>query len=465
MKNKIIILIIASVLALLALSGIQAYLIQNAYQLKKDNFLKETKEAISEIDDGHILDSLYGEVWGENMMTHLSDYKNNRFSKEEAAKKIIEEANAINPEYTTHYENELDKINLGYDIKYKKIISSLLIFEGSKIDTIILSTSQNKIKLFGRNFNETNEEVINTNRWFTQNQFIDQRGGTIKTKTYDLEVISQDVILIRDWKNIVYGRMMGLLLSSLLIFLFVISLLYYSIKNLVNQKKITAIKTDFINNITHELKTPLATLGIASKSLQKEAIKASPEAFENTLKIIDRQNDRLQKLIDQVLTNSLSSEDIVLYKEQIADTLYFDNLIEDFKLSKQQDQLSIINHVCETEVILRIDIFHFTTALLNILDNAVKYSTDHTIISIKTHIERNQYIIAIADNGIGISEKNQQYIFDKFYRVSDGNVHNVKGLGLGMYYTHQIIKAHKGSITIESEPNKGTAFTIKIPIH
>ena len=224
------------------------------------------------------------------------------------------------------------------------------------------------------------------------------------------------------------------------------------------------MKTDFINNVTHELKTPLATLGIATKSLRNEAILANPDALRNTLGIVERQNTRLQKLIDQVLTNSLSAEELQLHKEQVSDTTFFNELLFDFKTATQHGSLEVINAVYEPEVLLRVDRFHLTTALLNILENAVKYGNETVNIKVETVLKNNLYVICISDNGIGITEKDQKAIFDKFYRAGNVNVHNVKGLGLGLYFTHQIITAHGGTIDINSAEGKGTTFTIKLPI-
>jgi signal transduction histidine kinase len=278
-------------------------------------------------------------------------------------------------------------------------------------------------------------------------------------------VKTEQRIVIKDWKTIVVQRMSFLLIASVIIFLFVIGLLYYSIKNLITQKKTSEVKTDFINNITHELKTPLATLSIATKSLKNETIITNKEAFSSTLNIVERQSNRLQKLIDQVLTNSLSSDAIVLSKETMSDNNYFSELIQDFILAHQHSDIEIINEVCAPEVMLRIDRFHFTTALNNILENAVKYGKENTRITVKTDCKNGNYHITIGDNGIGISEKDQEHIFDKFYRVGDGNVHDVKGLGLGLYYTSQIIGAHEGRIAIQSELGTGTTFHIKIPVN
>jgi signal transduction histidine kinase len=465
MKNKITILIIASIATLLALSAIQTYLVENTYQLKKRAFKKETDDAISDIDNHPELDSLI-DVLGEELQLQLGDYKNGRISKADVIRKLQAKGDSVNPFYMKRYKKELEAINLGYEIRYQRQISSIVTFDGEQNDTIFPVGKEKYALMVGDPFDKGDDlTVIKTSRTYTEFGYVAQENDSVFTKSLDVEVKMRDVILIVDWKSIVFRRMGILLVFSVLLFLFVVGLLYYSIKTLINQKKITEIKTDFINNITHELKTPLATLGVATKSLKKKEIRNAAEAFDHTLNIVDRQNTRLQKLIDQVLTNSLSANDIVLSKDAVIDNEYFNDLIADFRLSTQQRELSILNNVCTEEVLLRIDTFHFTTALLNILENAVKYGNDQAEINIETSVKGNDYQIQITDNGIGIAAADQSQIFDKFFRVSHGNVHNVKGLGLGLYYTYQIVNAHKGKITVQSELEKGTIFTILIPIN
>jgi signal transduction histidine kinase len=465
MKNKITILIIASITTLVALSAIQTYLVANTYQLEKRAFIKETDDAISDIDNHPELDSLV-DILGQNLQVHLSDYKNKRISKAAILSKLQLKSDSVNKFYMKRYKKELEAINLGYEIRYQRQITSVVTFDGQENDTIFPFTDESYAKILGDTFNQNKDfSVVKTSRTYSEFDYVMQENDSVFTKSLDVELKMRDVILIVDWKSIVFRRMAILLIFSVLLILFVVGLLYYSIKTLINQKKITEIKTDFINNITHELKTPLATLSVATKSLKKKEIRNAAEAFDHTLNIVERQNTRLQKLIDQVLTNSLSANDIVLSKDSVTDNQYFADLIADFKLSTQQRELTIRNRVCQEEVLLRIDTFHFTTALLNILENAVKYGNDQTEITIETLVKGKNYQIQITDNGIGIAAEDQLQIFDKFFRVSHGNVHNVKGLGLGLYYTFQIVNAHKGKITVQSELDKGTTFTILIPIH
>ncbi|MDB4292915.1 HAMP domain-containing histidine kinase [Maribacter sp.] len=462
MKKKINRLIITAVLALLALVSIQAYLIYNTYELKKDAFITETKKAISRIDDETEMVVETGEIWGQGFAELLWQYKFKGIGKEKFIEELQRGGDSLSNAFNTLYQEELKKSNLGYEIKFKKNIYSIMILDSTAIDTVAIYTDEEPLFVLGDNFQESEGYGISQARWETDYTATDSDG---LEKSVEFRVHTRDRMNISQWQRIVFGRMAALLAGSVLLLLFVVGLFYYSIKNLIKQKKVADVKTDFINNITHELKTPLATLSIASKSLKKQEILASPSAFENTLNILDRQNVRLQKLIDQVLTNSLGSEELTLNKEQVIDEVYFKNIIDDFTLSVQSKKLVLTTAIESTEVALRIDSFLFTTALFNILENAVKYGKESVKIDLTTRLKNSMYEIQISDNGVGISEADQKLIFDKFYRVVSGNVHNVKGLGLGLYYTKQVIDAHSGNISLQSELNKGTTFTITIPVN
>ncbi len=463
MRQKISVLIITSVLALVALCGIQAYLIHNTYQLKKDAFIKETKKSISGIDNTTEMDSL-GEIWYTKLTENLIEYQKKTIQKKEAIDKFNLHTDSINDLFKKYYAKEIEKHNLGYELKYKKTIKSIVIFNKNDQDTIFEASTGENYLLFGEDFPNKDGNIISKGRWFTEHDYEgDQHESSLK-RSIDLEIKTEDSVNIIGWKRIVWNQMAAIFIFSVLLFLFVVSLFFYSIRNLIRQKKLADIRTDFINNITHELKTPLATLGIASKSLRKKEIQASRETFSNTLDILDRQNERLQNLVDQVVTNSLGSEDIILNKEEVLDDTYFQNLLKDFELSVQGKNVSIVSKIEFREVHLSIDKFMFTTALLNVLDNAVKYGGEKVDIVFRTYLKEDQYEISIHDNGIGIPLNEQLKIFEKFYRVNKGNIHDVKGLGLGLFYTNQIVKAHQGSLSIESKPELGTTFTILLPI-
>ncbi|MFS4446267.1 sensor histidine kinase [Maribacter sp. 2307UL18-2] len=460
MQRKINTLIITAVLTLLAMTSIQAYLIYNTYELKKDAFINETKKAISRIDDETEMVVETSELWGQVFSELLWEYRFKDLSKNQFIEELKKEKDSFSRAFNKLYQEELKKSDLGYEIKFKKNIYSIMVMDSMQIDTVAIFSKERPLFVLGDDFEESQGYTISQARWQTDYTALDADGIE---KTVEFRVHTRDRMNISEWQRIVLGRMAALLAGSVLLLLFVVGLFYYSIKNLIKQKKVADVKTDFINNITHELKTPLATLGIATKSLKKPEIKQSPEAFENTLNILDRQNTRLQKLIDQVLTNSLGSEELTLKKEQVVDEEYIMNSIADFSLSVQDKNVSFTTSIEPKEVLLTIDTFLFTTALFNILENAIKYGKESVAIAIETKLSNDRYEIRISDNGVGIPREHLPSIFDKFYRVTSGNVHDVKGLGLGLYYTKQVIDAHQGTIDVESEPDRGTTFSITIP--
>lgn len=462
MKKRINILIITAIVTLIALTGIQTYLIYNTYELKKKAFLNETRDAIGRLDDEAELVIETAELWSQEFVELLWKYRFENLGREQFLERLRVDKDSISRAFNKLYQDEVKKSNLGYDIQFKKSIYSIVILDSLVNDTVFAFNEKDPIFMLGEKFDEEEGYRVSQARWQTDYTQNDDQGVE---RTLEFLVMTRDQMSISQWNKIVLGRMSGVLVGSILLLLFVVGLFYYSIKNLIKQKKVADVKTDFINNITHELKTPLATLSLASKSLRRSEILESPKAIENTLSILDRQNSRLQKLIDQVMNNSLGSEELVLNREQIVDDNYFKNIIDDFSLSVQSQTLNIQTQIEPKEVMLRIDAFLFTTALFNILENAVKYGKESIEIKISTRLKNNQYEIELSDNGIGISAKDQKAVFDKFYRVISGNIHNVKGLGLGLFYTKQVIDAHDGTIQVKSEINKGTTFTITIPVN
>lgn len=421
-------------------------------------------QAVSEIPNDRTLDSIYDQLLEEDLKNHLTDYLNKRITKRQAVDRIFRTADRFNEEYAPLYKTLVQDLDLGYPLLFQYNLLSIGIVNYPEIDTVFYKSDTARSRIFGEHFEPGLSRQTHLSRTYDTNQIIEKRADSIFTNTYDFEIRMEQRIQVPNSEILVLRRMWVLIVGSVVVFLFVIGLLYYSIKNLITQKNIAEVKTDFINNVTHELKTPLATLGIATKSLRNPVIRADREAFDKTLSIVERQHLRLQKLIDQVLTKSLKAEELSLHKEQVSDNDFFKNLLADFETATQHASLEIDNQIYPQEVLLRIDRFHLTTALFNILENAVKYGKDQVKILVKSYMQQGQYLIEIKDQGIGISLKDQKAIFDKFYRAQTGNVHTVKGLGLGLYFTHQIITAHGGTISLTSIKGEGTTFIIKLPI-
>ena len=464
MKKKINLLIIASILGLVALSIIQGYLINNTYKLKKEAFIGDTKRSISQIDDfSPILDSL-SDIWQDDFLKTISDYKINLATKDDVLNRLNLVIDSINEPYRQEYQKELAEHNIPYGIKFHKKIKGIILSDSIKSDTIFDIEKTPKQMVLGDPISEEDAINVSSTLWQTDHTSSRVVNGKPKDIAFYLIFQTQDRIDIAGWKSIVLKRMAGLLLLSFLIFVFVIGLLYYSIKSLITHKKIADAKTDFANNITHELKTPLATLTLATKMLKKEEVQEHPQLVGNTIDTIERQNKRLQKLIDQVINNCLTYNEIELNKEAVHIEPYINTILDDFLLAFKTENISLSRTFSGARTSIHLDKFYTTTALLNILENAIKYAGDKILINCSVQSDEDLKI-SIQDNGIGISEKDQKQVFDKFFRAGNKEIHDVKGLGLGLYYTNQIIKAHNGHIEVKSKPGKGTTFILTIPFN
>ncbi len=461
MPKKISFLIIASIAGLLALSLTQAYLFKNTYTQKKVAFLNKANQAVSRIDDyTPSIDSI-NDKWQRLFVKELDNYNLKISTNQEVLSRLRHITDSLNSSFKTEYDKELKTKNLAYNLKFHKIVKHIILVDSTKIDTLFKEDPKRFYRLLGHDFEHNTDSEISNSVWQTERSFKKTVDGISKNVAYQLYFETQDHINIDGWRGIVLKSMTTLLILSFLIFTFVITILFYSIRSLIKQKKIADIKTDFINNITHELKTPLATLSLATKMLRKNEVQNNPNTMDTTLSTIERQNIRLQKLIDQVLNNSLGYHEIELQKEMVHTKVYLDTLLDDFLLSFAKHNIEIERHILDENHKISIDKFYLSTAILNILENAVKYGGSK--IKVAAQVSPDSWFrISFSDNGQGISKKDQRFLFDKFFRANDKEVHNVKGLGLGLYYSNQIVKAHHGNISVDSAEGAGSTFTINL---
>ena len=253
-----------------------------------------------------------------------------------------------------------------------------------------------------------------------------------------------------------------------LIFTFVLLVTFiFTIYIIFRQKKLTEIKNDFINNMTHEFKTPISTISLAAQMLKDPAVGKSPAMFQHISGVINDETKRLRFQVEKVLQMSMFERQKTMMKLTILDVNdLITGVLSTFKLKVEQFGGTIDAELEAEDALVEVDEMHFTNVIFNLLDNAVKYAREDVPLHlfVKTRIEGNKVIISIQDNGIGIKKEDLKKIFEKFYRVSTGNVHNVKGFGLGLAYVHKIVTDLKGSIRAESELNSGTTFIITLPL-
>ena len=255
---------------------------------------------------------------------------------------------------------------------------------------------------------------------------------------------------------------------AMLAFLFtsIIIVAYYSaLKQLNTQRHISQIKTDFINNMTHEFKTPIATINLALDAIRNPKVIEDREKVQRYLQMIKDENKRMHAQVENVLRISkLERRELDIKKENHNVHEIVEEAIEHVSLIVEDREGSIKTHFNAQKTSALLNDIHFTNVLVNILENAVKYTQDKPTIEVFTENIKNFIVIKIKDNGIGISKTAQKKVFDKFYREHTGDIHNVKGHGLGLAYVKRIVDDHHGEVMVESEKGKGSTFIIKLPL-
>lgn len=257
------------------------------------------------------------------------------------------------------------------------------------------------------------------------------------------------------------GRIIYPILISVLLITLTTASFVFLYRNLLAQKRLAVIKNDFISNITHELKTPIATVNVAIEALKNFNAVENPERTKEYLDISSSELQRLSLLVDKVLKLSLfENKEIDLKKETFDLKELTEDVIKTMQLQLQTKK-AILRFTTQGEkFFIEADKLHITSVIYNLLDNALKYSLNNPEINITLSEQRNSIGLIVQDNGIGIPAEYKEKIFDKFFRVPHGNMHNIKGYGLGLSYVHHVIQEHNGSIDMESEEGKGCTFRI-----
>ncbi|CAM1344408.1 sensor histidine kinase [Tenacibaculum amylolyticum] len=265
-------------------------------------------------------------------------------------------------------------------------------------------------------------------------------------------------------KNLLSGMMKTLILSLLFIGI-IIAAFSTSLYQLIRQKKISEIKTDFINNMTHEFKTPIATINLALDAIKNPKIISDEEKVKRYVKMIRDENKRMHGQVENVLRISkLEKNQIEINKEAVEAHDIIEEAIDHVSLLVSDKKGEIQTHFRAISSEVLGNQFHLTNVIVNILENAIKYSDKSPKIDVYTESTNKYFIFKIKDEGIGMSKNAQKYVFNKFYREHKGNIHNVKGHGLGLAYVKEIVDNHHGTVYVESEKGKGSMFTVKLPL-
>ncbi|MEZ4885121.1 MAG: HAMP domain-containing sensor histidine kinase [Chitinophagales bacterium] len=452
--------IIFSALALIALMGVQYFLVSNTYQLKNKEFVITYRNSIFDAYE----DCISGGVFYNDAHT-LIDSIATDFTVALTVIQSKEELDKLQKQFyqrliaNLKYYNDLDAFFAGY--KYTNDISSNFDYQIVVRHVGILLGTTSELVIFEKEGDKEGLLLLgNLQDLSTDNHIMDTRSVVGNKCLIDyalyVDTPARNSLLIKE--------MYGIFTLSILTILTILVVFIYTIYHWRKQKKMSDMKSDFINNISHELKTPLATIAVANKSLQNGKIVNNPVLAANMVEVIDRQSKRLQKLINQVLDLTIwERTNPTLEKEPVEMNSFLATIVADFKLKQTDKPLDLEVDLSANQDIINIDKFHLTTVISNLLDNALKYSGENPIIRVKTNDNGEYLQISIEDKGMGMDRETQQHIFDKFYRGQKGNLHTVKGLGLGLYYVRKSIESHGGTIEVESKKGKGSIFRIQLP--
>jgi two-component system phosphate regulon sensor histidine kinase PhoR len=275
------------------------------------------------------------------------------------------------------------------------------------------------------------------------------------------------VLIIYDMQDFVMRSIGWMIGVAVLFTLIIITAFFLTIRTILTQKKLSEMKTDFINNMTHELRTPLATISIAVDTLKNEKVIGSRDQVLAIGQIIKNENLRMNTQVEQILQAAqLDIDQVLKGKVELHVHEVMKKLQEKFALQVDEKNATVTYSLEATDDKVLGHPVHFVNMISNLIDNALKYAKEDIdpVIEVSTYNHKQHLVISVKDNGIGMTKETVSKIFDKFYRAHTGDVHNVKGFGLGLNYTRKMVEAHQGSIDVQSALNKGSVFKISIPL-
>ena len=519
MKEKQLkIIIILMSIALAGLIAIQGYWIKNAIDLANEKFDKDVAEAllmtVSRIEKEETKDVVVRKfldedeliiVDSDSLLTHTvikgnngNDFVWNYSTHPETRIEVKSSGDSaeaslfITLEDDDDNDEDREEINIKKRYVIKKQVDSLLDIKSNMVREVVteLITLTEKISLAERldeseieSFlaDELSDKKITAEFMFAVKSsepdtiiFADENEETeilinspYKARLFPHEVFTEPGYLVIHFPGrtgYLLGTMASVLLISLLVIAAIIFLYYKTVNILLRQKRLSEIKSDLINNITHEFKTPISTISLASEALNEPGLMKEKDSIKKYSDIIGEETFRLGKMVESLLnTAALEKNQFKLEKTIVDVHKIITEIIEKIILINGNSNAVIKTELKSERPEINADPMHIRNIINNLLDNAVKYSSEKPEIVINTTSAAEGIQITVQDNGPGISKHHQKRIFDSFYRVPTGDRHDVKGYGIGLSYVKKIVEAHNGTIKVESEQGRGTAFKIFLP--
>lgn len=465
--------------ALLGLLLIQAYWINWSVKLSKEKVQRNLFDALQEAADRHrqkelrntIVDFVQKYQQSDRQLIDENLYEN----PSDLIDQLVKEAKK-NPKATYNLallESEL--VNLSRKPLAERIdIESLSNFIQQELQNHGIQSEYEYAVL---NFNSTSAVVLNGYFVYEGEEQLHQYSENIESifnSPFRVELFKDADRLESSGFLVIYLKKAGsevldnvwvtlvgsLIFTGLILFCFI-----YAYQIIFKQKKLSEMKSDFINNMTHEFKTPIATINLAAESIQSQKVINSPSEIRRLVSIISQENKRMLSQVEQVLKIAQMEHEVLNLKfEKLSLHKIIEEILNQISFRVEQLQGTIKLELSASQETIEGDRIHLENVVHNLLDNAIKYSPEKPKIEIYTHNVNNTIVLEVRDHGIGISKDQKKYIFDKFYRVPTGNIHDVKGFGLGLSYVKSIVEAHRGTIDVSAQIGKGSSFFVKFPV-
>jgi two-component system phosphate regulon sensor histidine kinase PhoR len=272
-------------------------------------------------------------------------------------------------------------------------------------------------------------------------------------------------VIVPRVKDFVYRSLGWMILGALVFTLVIVTAFYLTTRTMLKQKKLSEIKSDFINNMTHEFKTPLATISLAVDAMRNEKVLTDKEKLNYFSGIIKEENKRMNQQVETILQAALLEKQelqLNLHPQHVHEVL--NRVLDNFALQLEEKNATVELKLNAKLDGVEADEIHFYNVFNNLIDNAIKYSGDHLVLKVSTQNISRNIRVRIEDNGIGMSKETVNRIFERFYRAHTGNLHNVKGFGLGLSYVKTVVDAHRGKVKVESSVGRGSVFTLDFPL-
>lgn len=393
-----------------------------------------------------------------------SEVKSHETNEEEARREAESIIRAHIEGKTRRIENTIRQMIIESDTKNQPL-------ERRIKANIIDSTLKNELQIEGVNLPfeyAIFADKSNRKSTISSKAYDDEEPANYKTPLFPYDLGSEPYSLrlqVDNTRSYILGSLNFMLIGSILLIAFILATFIITLLTLLKQKRLSEIKSDFVNNVTHEFKTPIATINLAVDSIENGKVISKEEAVKYFTGIIRDENRRMNRLVEQVLKMALVERAGLKQNPQTLDIHdLINSAIGHFELQIDSKGGTIVKEFNAEESVVDADEMHILNALVNLIDNAIKYSVGAPFVKICTFNTGNRITISVIDKGVGMKKDAQRRIFDKFYRHTDGNIHNVKGFGLGLAFVKSIAEAHNGKITVSSELGKGSRFDITLPL-